>query len=653
MRDWGTKFCLFIALNLFFVSGCFHADDKNLGIEEVSDIPILWENGIPYFTRFQTTDHYQLNLAGIWKFKIDPEGIGEKEKWYEPEFDDKDWFAHPVPGSWNVQREEWLNYVGVGWYRTRFIAPENFSGRFNRLILDGVSFRVDVYLNGKFLGSHSGGFSRFNFDVSDSLKYGEENVLALKVDNRRRWDELPPMVHKNGALGWLPYGGIHHQALIESGPEATVCKLSVYTEHTGRLNLQAGVYNHSEENRRAMVVIQLRDLDGNFITTLGSKEVFLMGKSVSVIKLDRTIEGIKPWSLEEPQNRYGLVVRVDSLGQGYEEQSLEIGFRKFEFKGNRLYFNGKPIFLLGVNRHEDDPKTGRFQSDERISEDLSLLKQLNANFIRTSHYPNDPRFLDACDREGFLVMEEISLHQVGWGFAGVISAEKDALFQNAGRELLETIERDRNHPSLVMYSLGDDSFTFLPSIRILHKRLYTLARRFDHERAITMAVVTVPYRVTPWLEMTAGIGDVISVNEYYGWYYGELNQLSSFLDSLHKKWSDKPIIISELGAEGVPGLKPGGKLYPIGYGKKRDFSEEYQVKFLRSQLETIKSKSYISGVIVWVFADHRDDKRPLSAVPQMNTKGLLTYERKKKQAFDVVAEFFNAMQTLKPITNSQ
>lgn len=154
-----------------------------------------------------------------------------------------------------------------------------------------------------------------------------------------------------------------------------------------------------------------------------------------------------------------------------------------------------------------------------------------------------------------------------------------------------------------------------------------------------MAIVTVPYRITPWPEMTAGIGDLISVNEYYGWYYGKLEQLSAFLDALHQKWPEKPIIISELGAEGVPGLK-SAKLYPIGYGKERDFGEEYQLKFLRSQLATIKTKPYLSGVIIWVFADHRDDKRPLSAIPLMNTKGILTYDRKKKQAFELVKEFY-------------
>jgi len=639
-RRW--KFFIAGMLWSILAFGCFQPSDQKLGITEVEGVPILWEYGIPYFTRFQQTDHLLLDLAGIWKFKPDPQDQGIKDKWFQPDLDDTDWFDHPVPGSWNVQKPEWIDYVGAGWYRKRFVVQKNFSGRFNRLVLDGVAFRGDVYLNGKFLASHSGGFSRWNLDVSDLLNYGAENFLAIRVDNRRSWDELPPLVHENGPLGFWPYGGIHRLVMIESGPQISVGKLSVSTDHTGGINLQVAIYNHLEQAAKPMVAVYLEDLEGDPVAELLVAKAQIFAKEVRVFKVEQKIDGLKPWSPEEPENRYRLVVEV-GLPEGAEKQSLEIGFRNFEIRGANFYFNGRPFYLRGINRHEDDPKTGQAQTDERIAEDLDLLRQLNANLVRTSHYPDDPRFLDACDQKGLLVLEEISLHQVGWEYPGVRAAEKEPLFINAGRELLETIERDRNHPSLVMYSLGDESFTFFPSIRILHQRLDYLAKRFDHERPITMAVVTVPYRITPWLEMTAGVLDVISINEYYGWYYGELNQLSAFLDSVHKKWPDKPIIISELGAEGIIGRKPG-ELYPIGYGKERDFTEEYQLKFYREQLATIKSKPYISGIIPWCFADFRDDKRPQSAAPMMNTKGVLTYDRKKKQVFALLAEFYKNYQ---------
>jgi len=630
-----------IILAILLQLSCYQVNDEGLGVKEINGIPVLFEYGIPYFTRFQRTDHFQLNLSGAWKFKIDPEDKGVSERWFEPGIDDKDWFEHPVPGSWNVQKKEWLDYVGAGWYRRRFIVPKEFSERFNRLTLDGVSFKADVYLNGKFLGSHSGGFSRFNFDVSEQLNYGAENFLAIRVDNRRDWDSLPPKIYEKGPLGWWAYGGIHHQVLVESGPMITVCKLAVNAEHTGRINLQAAVYNHKAENSQPMVFIGLEDLAGNPVADLLYQETLIPGKELWAFKIERSVENIKPWSPEEP-NFYRLRVRI-TAGDGAEDQTIDIGFRTFEIKSNKIYFNGKPFYIRGINRHEDDPETGRYQSDARIQKDIELIHQLDANLIRTSHYPNDPRFLDACDKEGILVMEEISLHQVGWCLKGVNTARKSALFYNAGRELIQTIERDRNHPSLVMYSLGDESFTFIPTIRILHRRLYELAKRFDREKPVTLAIVTVPYRITPWLEMTAGIGDIISVNEYYGWYYGDISQLSAFLDSLYKKWPHKPIIISEMGAEGIIG-KDDGKLYPIGYGKARDFSEDYQLKFYKEQLSAIKSKPYISGVIPWVFADHRDDKRPKSSIPLMNTKGVLTYDRKKKKVFNLLSEFFLEME---------
>ncbi len=630
----------FCAMSALILAGCFKPSDPKLGVKEVDGVPILWEYGIPYFTRFPITDHKQLDLAGTWKFQPDPKDQGVAEKWFDPTFDDREWFDHPVPGSWNVQKPEWLNYVGAGWYRKRFTAPRDFSGRFNRLILDGVSFQGDVYLNGKFAGSHSGGFTRWNLEVSGLLNYGGENLLAIKVDNRRSWDTLPPIVHERGPLGWWPYGGIHRLAMIESGPMITVCKLAAFTDHRGALTLQGGVYNHFDRDLRPIVTVSLYDLAGNPVANLLYEEPLIYAQEVWAFKLDREIENIQPWSPDAPGNRYRLQVRV-IYPDDREDQSVEIGFRKFEVKGSALYLNGRPFYIKGVNRHEDDPQTGRVQTDARIAEDLKLLRELHANLVRTSHYPNDPRFLDACDREGILVMEEISLHQVGWEYKGIRAAEHEPLFLNASRELMETIERDRNHPALAIYSLGDESFTFFPSIRVLHRRLYDLAKRFDNDRPVTMAIVTVPRKVTPWLEMTAGIGDLISVNEYFGWYYGEFSQLGPFLDSLHKKWPDKPIIISELGAEGVPGAKPG-KLYPIGYGQSRDFTLEGQTRFYQEQLKIVKGKAFIKGVIPWVLADHRDDKRPKSAVPLMNTKGLLTYDRQKKPAFDLVSEFFQS-----------
>ncbi len=631
---WGFLTALLIVLVIFLVTAD-QEGQEGIDIRDVEGIPVLWEHGMPYFTRFLVTDHLKLDLCGMWKFKPDPEDCGVEKRWFDPDVDDTKWSDHLVPGCWNVQRPEWLDYVGAGWYRTRFAVPKSFSSRFNRLVLDGVSFSGYVYLNGKFMGSHSGGFSQWCLDITDSLKYNGENTLVIRVDTRRHYDTLPPLIQEKRPFGWWPYGGITRGIKIESSPWTTVCKLAVDTDHKGWIQGAGVLYRRKNEGTTANIHVRLTDLSGNEIGELLNSKIYIAGGKIKAFGFENKLDGVKPWSPVHPENRYRLEVSM-ATPDGSECQSLEIGFRKFEFRGLAAYFNDRPFFIRGVNRHEDDPKTGQVQSDARIRKDIALLHGMHANFVRTSHNPNDPRWLDACDREGILLVEEIPLYQVGWGVKSVRAAEKSQLHYEAARQLIEMIERDRNHPSIVMWSLGDECFTFFPSIRRLYKRLYNMSKRFDSRRPVSFAIFIVPFRISPTLDISAGIADVTFVNEYYGWYFGEPEQVGALLDAVHRKWPDKPIVVSEFGAGSLKDSS-GGKLYPVGYGTQRDFAEAYQAHLYEVQLECILKKPFVIGTIPWVFADFRDDKRPNNPIPNMNLKGLLTYDRKKKKAYSVIA----------------
>ncbi|MBN1635583.1 MAG: hypothetical protein JW920_03680 [Deltaproteobacteria bacterium] len=616
-----------------------HAHDAGLDIRYADDVPVLWQNNMPCFTRFQGTDHTLISLDGIWKFQLDPGDQGIREQWFQQDLDERDWVDHPVPGCWNTQRPEWLDYVGAGWYRRKFVVPASLAGSFNRLVLDGVSFQGDVYLNGTPLGSHSGGFTQWCLDAGGSLKYGVENTLAIRVDNRRDYETLPPLITKERPFGWWPYGGLNRSLYLESSPRITLCKLALETDHKGRIAGDAVVYNNRQKPDTAGVEVKLFDRAGNQISRLFSSPISIDSSQMQAFRFEDSVPGVQPWSPTHPGNRYSLEVSI-TTAEGSETQSLEIGFRKFEFKGPELYFNGKPFFMRGVNRHEDDPATGLFQSDGRIREDMDLLHDLHVNFVRTSHNPNDVRWLDACDREGMLLVEEIPLYQVGWGMKSVRAAEKNRLFFEAARELIEMIERDRNHPSIAMWSIGDECFSFFPSIKRLYKRLYSVSKTFDPRTPVTFAIFSIPFGVSPALEISAGIADAIFVNEYFGWYFAEPEQVGALLDSMHKKWPDKPLVVSEFGAGSLKGSK-GGKLYPVGYGTQRDFAEAYQAHFYQVQLDQILKRSFVVGTIPWVFADFRDDKRFNNPEPDMNLKGLLTYERQEKQAYDVISDAYS------------
>ena len=634
------KVLLALIFSMFAQSALSHESSAKLDIRTIDGIPVLYEYGMPYFTKMVQTDHPVVDLAGTWKFSLDPQDIGEKQKWQAADFNDKAWFNHPVPGSWNAQKEEWLWYQGAGWYRRTFKVPASFAGKFNRLVLAGVSYRGKVFLNGKLIGEHSGGFTQWSLDVSDALNYQGENVIAIRVDNRRSYDTLPPLKYKGGTLGWWFYGGINRGIQIESAPQVSLAKLAVETDDQGKIQVAAVVYNHGGKAQNISVKTLIKKLGGEPKQEVGRAKLSIESKTAAGVKFENKVQEVNLWSTAAPENRYLLEVVVEDA-EASERQAVEIGFRKFEFRGGDAYLNGKRIFLRGINRHEDDPRTGLYQTDERIHEDMSLLHGLHVNFMRTAHYPNDPRWYEACDREGIMVTEEIPVYQVGETFQSLAAADGNRLYEDAARQLIEEIERDRNHPSIVMWSVGNENANFFWPVRSLLNRLYHTAKRFDN-RPVTFALLTSP-PLTPALDISAGIADVLFVNEYFGWYFGKSEGLGSYLDKMHKKYPGKPMVVSEFGAGTVIGID-GKKLYPVGGGVQHDYTEQFQVEFYESHFKQILERPYITGAMPWVFADFRDDKRPNAPIKWMNLKGLVNYQRQKKQAYYFVAKTYEELE---------
>jgi beta-glucuronidase len=629
-------------------------------VREVEGEPYLWEYGMPYFSRFQETDHLMLDLSGTWRFKPDPEDKGRQERWWGSGYDDSSWFAHPVPGVWNVQKPEWLDYTGPGWYRRVFFVPELFQGRFNRLVIEGICFHAEVWINGKFLGQHNGGYTEFSLDISRQLNYGGKNVLSIRVDNVLGMKDVPPRTWIGGRLGWLEYAGIHRGIRIESSPEATVFKLAVQAlpdkDGLGDFFAKVFVFNHSPSIQDVRIALIIQDETGRRpLKLFPPQRKKLPGGAVGLFSFSGRVFGIKPWSPAHPGNLYNLVVGLSS-DSGAEEQSFQIGFRRVEVKGTWLLLNDLAYYIRGINRHEDDPATGLYEQDDLIKQDMEMLKELGVNHVRPAHHPSDPRFLDACDRVGITLTEEIPLYQASlglykwfdakflkhrddlpwadWGDRGMLSQINDPdLIENATQQLIEMIEHDRNHPSIIMWSLGNENMSFLPRSRIIFEHLYQTARRFDPDRPVTFAIITFPL-LSPALERTADIGDLIMVNEYIGWYIGEVDDLRAYLEKLHARYPDKAILISEFGAGAEPG-RHDEKVLP------EKFSEEFQAHLLKATWEVILEKPYVIGGMPWCFADFRcaqwDESHP---VPLMNLKGVVDYNRKKKLAFDTLKEIY-------------
>jgi len=640
---------------------------SNFSIKEKNGIPYLEQNNLPYFTWFLKTSREELDLAGPWKFKPDPEDQGAEKKYFKPGFSDHDWLSIKVPSDW-TKLPELKSYQGACWYRKIFTPPSQWDKRFNRLELDGVAHKCKIWINGKLVGEHNGGFSRFSFDVSGLVNYGAENQVTVLVDNRRNYADVPPMLWKNDRLGWWEYGGIARQVKLVSSLPQTVSKIEVTAEplenSQGLLSVRGLIYNSGKENAGMIVDISLKDINTGKVLFKDTHAPIVIDKNdLQSFSFSTRLKDITPWSPDAP-NLYLLIVMVTGP-YGIEEDSLEVGFRKFEVRGNQLFLNGKRYYIRGLNRHEDDPETGFYQSDARLAEDMGLLKDLHVNHLRPGHYPNDPRWLVLCDRRGITITEEIPLFQAGtgwekWlesaftkgskakvsaptseGWKAIKQIQDPELVTNASQQIAEMIERDRNHPSVIIWSIGNENLTIATSVaRKTFQQLYALCKKLDPLRPVTFALLTSPV-LSPALERTADIADIISINEYYGWYFGKVEQAGFFFDAVHKKYPNKPVIISEFGADTVYGRHD-----PEGAEKK--LSEEYQVKMIIGTWEQIAERDWLSGGMPWSLANFRCGWwGPDYVGPNMNLKGVTDYQRRKKLAYSKLQELYENLQQTK------
>jgi beta-glucuronidase len=632
-------------------------------VREYDGLPCMWQNGLPYFGRFKEAGSRDyISLAGDWKFAADRDDSGEAAGYYRPEFDDSGWGAMPVPGVWNVKDSELSHYEGAAWYRRTFTATDKIPEGLVRLHFDGVIFHARVWLNGQYLGAHSGGYSAWSLDATDAIRPGV-NQVTVRVDNRRDYTDVPPKLWEGEKLGWWPYGGISRLAMVEFAPEVCINKLVIETDalkgRDGMVTVSGLVYNHGDEPADVSVYATVPSRGKWTPQEFGERRITVPAKDCARFEYPWVIiSGVEHWSNQSP-SRYPLEVVVTTADGKKDWISEMFGMRKFEIKDGGVYLNFEPYWMCGMNRHEDLPETGLYQPLEMMERDMALLRELNVNHMRPAHYPNDPRWLDLCDREGITVIHEIPLYQAGSGLMKWVEARartkrKDKtvalgagyntlgqmtdpdMLMNAEQQLIEMIERDRNHPSVIMWSVGNENFTFIPSSRKMYKRLIATARRFDPSRPVTFAIMCGP-GISPLLEQTGDMADVLCLNEYYGWYFGEAEGVAGLLDRFHKKYPDKPIIVSEFGAGTV-------------YGRHEDpaekFSEEYQVQVLETQYRIMLERPYVVGAMPWIFADFRCpwfmDEHP---VYHMNLKGIVDYERNKKAAFDTMSRIYGEIES--------
>ena len=557
-----------------------------------------------------------LDLSGVWDFRF-----SESEPWE----------TIAVPASYNDQKTDrrFRSHVGDCFYRTSFTVPAFFAGQHLVLRFDAVTHDAEVFLDGKALCSHRGGFLPFEADVTELALPGSTHELLIRVSNRISHSTLPvgneggvaffgsdnagiPSVEAGKRLqqergvnlpnfDFFNYAGITRPVRLYTTPKAYIDSVAIDADMHGALHARVETVGEGE------VRIDVLDADRRVVAACSGSDVRLQ------------LENPILWE-PLPGMPYLYTARI-TFGTDVYEQTF--GFRSVAVEGERLLLNGKPIHLHGPCKHEDLPFHGRGLDICAAVTDISLFRWLNANVLRMSHYPYAEEMYDLCDREGILVVDETPA--VGIGAGDKVDPYKTfPLADYHAQVLTDMIARDRNHPSVIMWSLGNEPDTehFPQSAYDYWKPLYDLAHRLDTQsRPVTMVCCQNDYT----RDLITRTMDVVCINRYYGWYNltGDLETAKYAFNIELDFWAEigKPLILSEYGADTVAGLH---NVVP------EMFSEEFQIEYYEAIHECLDARSFVIGEFPWNFADFNTQQGPMRSGG--NRKGLFTRERRPKMA---------------------
>lgn len=557
----------------------------------------------------RTPRRNKVMLDGWWDFCLDPQDEGEGAG-YVSRFPACRRIM--VPGCWNTEFGMHY-YQGAAWYRTVFSSP--FAGR-ARLTFGAVADVARVWLNGDYLGEHEGGFTAFDWIVD--VQAGD-NDLVVRVDNRHSDKTLP----KEG-VDWFPYGGISRSVTCEQVGQAWIDRVHVRGALDGTVEVQVFCRSQAASPLILPLTVQVGEQKAQ------AQVVLEEGEQVATLHIK--IADPVPWSTDTPH----LYLAVVQLGE--DVYQVRLGLREIRVEGKNILLNGRPIWIRGVNRHEDHPDWGFALPPKLMQRDIDIIHDLGCNAVRGSHYPNHPAFLDMCDEAGLLFFAEVP----GWQYSAAQIATSPTR-EKLQHTLREMIDQQFNHPSIVIWSLHNECETEVDrqgevDLSAAMAELTGLARRLDETRLVTYA----SHRF--WHDKHLALADVICLNEYIGWYVDQVEGLdfAGYLQRMAELYPDKPILITEFGAGGIPGYHSMAAL---------KWSEEYQAQHVRGSIETMLENDHVAGCYIWQYCDIvTHPLRALGRPRSLNNKGLVDEYRQPKLGYFVVKDLFAHVARLHPDT---
>ena len=564
----------------------------------------------------------------MWKFHLDERSVGENEGWIDGIPGEE---MIPVPASFQdfYTEKDIREYTGDFWYETDFFVPGEWEGREILLRFGAATHRASVYVNGILITEHEGGFLPFSAKVTTVVRYDSYNKVVVKVNNELTCTNIPcgeTITLPNGKKMSKPYFDFFNYA----GLQRSVYLLALPGESIVDFDLDYAIHGKNAEvsyqirtNGEHAVQLALFDAKGHCVAQKDGKEGVLY------------VENAHLWQVRNAY-LYRLRIRIMDGEELIDEYEQEIGIRTVKVEGTDILINGEPVYLKGFGKHEDSDIVGRGFSIGIMKRDFELMKWIGANSFRTSHYPYSEEIYQMADREGFLVIDEVpavGMFQSLMNFMEASTGKQTAFFEKETTPVLlkahlraieEMIARDKNHPSVVAWSLLNEPETTNEAAVPYFKEVFDLANKLDmQKRPRTFALIM---NSLPDTCKCYQFSDIIALNRYYGWYMKGGYEICvaeelfrKEMDAWKEKKLNKPFIFTEYGADT---LASEHKLPSVMW------SQEYQDEYLKMTHEVFDSYDFIKGEQIWNFADFQTTEGIMRV--NGNKKGVFTRQRQPK-----------------------
>ena len=551
--------------------------------------------------------------------------------------DDSSWETVNIPHTWNnkdADDETPGFYRGPAWYRKQLFVDKSQEGRQAVIYFEGANQEVRFYLNGQFVGEHKGGYTRFCFDITSHLRYGQENLFAIYVNNVYN-PNIPPL-----SADFTFFGGIYrdvylqfmnpvHIATNDYASSGVYIRTPEVNNSAASVEITTLLTNNTLQPAEIRVENVICDADGKEVKKTHAEIKLASGETKTDISKKIKIDSPRLWDIDDPY-RYMVYTRILDKKKGtlLDEVVNPLGLRWFKFDSEKGFFlNGKGRKLIGTARHQDYFQKGNALRDELHVQDVLLLKEMGGNFLRVSHYPQDPVIMEMCDKLGIVTSVEIP----------VVNAvtETEEFLQNSVEMAKEMVRQDFNRPSVMIWGYMNEIFLRRPYTegkqledyyRFTEKvarALEATIREEDPSRYTMMA-----YHNMPQYYEDAHLTEIPMIqgwNLYQGWYEPDINEFQRLLDRAHKVYKGKVLMVTEYG----PGVDPGLHSYQP---ERFDFSQEYGLVYHKHYLREMMKRPFIAGSSLWNLNDFYSESR-VDAVPHVNNKGVVGLNREKKDVY--------------------